>query len=139
MPGNDNAGKGEFEAAAYFDGACTRCSQEVEWLRRGAGCRRILFVDISAPAFDPDRDAGIPIVRQQDCIQTRLKTGEVLQGVEAVRHLYGLALSEQSQRYGWLPLLSPVLDLGHRVLANRRLRRACERMARWCGRGGKLG
>ena len=137
MPGNDNATKDEFEAAAYFDGGCTRGSQEVEWLRRGAGCRRILFVDISAPGFNADRDAGVPIVRMQDCIQARLKSGEVLEGEEAVHHLYRLALLERSERRRWLPFLSPVLDWGIRRIADQRLYRVGERMARWCGRASR--
>ena len=138
MPGNDNHEPDGFSAAAYFDGGCRLCSQEVEWLRQGTGCRRILFVDTSAPHFNADRDAGMPIVRQQDCIQVRLRSGEVLEGVEAVRHLHRIALAERSERRRWLPLLSSVVDFYYRLIANQHLRRASERLAHWCARSSKL-
>ncbi len=84
MPANDN----DAEIEAFYDGDCSLCSREVSWLRSRDRNGHIRFTNIAAPEFDADRDAGIPVGRLQKCIQARLATGEVVEGVEVFRHLY---------------------------------------------------
>lgn len=131
---NDNDAKAEdgSEIDAFYDGDCPICTREVDWLRRRNGFQRIRFVDVSAPGFDPDRDAGMPIDRLADCIQARLQNGEVLEGAEAFRRLYEVTGSERLERLKRLPVLSPVVDVGYRWFAEQRLRRAGRRIVNAC-------
>ena len=131
---NDNDAKAEkgLDVEAFYDSDCPVCSREVDWLRNRDVFQRIRFVDVATPGFDPGRDAGMPIDRLGDCIQARLETGEVLEGADAFRRLYEVACLERAQRLQRTPLLSPVVGLGSRWLAEQRMRRACRRVGRAC-------
>jgi predicted DCC family thiol-disulfide oxidoreductase YuxK len=122
----------DVEIEAFYDGDCSVCSREVAWIHRRDLDGRIRFIDIAAPGFDADRDAGIPIARLQDCIQARLASGEVIEGVEVFRNLYTIVGFPRMARLTRLPLLSPVLDFGYRLFAKNRLRLAGRRIARTC-------
>ena len=128
MPDNDN----DIEIEAFYDGDCSVCAREVAWLRNQETAARIRFADIAAPGFDADRDAGIPIERLHDCIQARLATGEVVEGVEVFRHLYEIVALPRVVRLTPLPVVSRVLDAGYRLLAKNRLLLAGRRVARSC-------
>jgi predicted DCC family thiol-disulfide oxidoreductase YuxK len=132
MPENDNGRGKDVDIQAFYDGDCSVCSQEVEWLHEHDADGRIQFVDIAAPGFDADRDAGIPIVRVQDCIQVRLATGEIIEGAAALRHLYGTVSSPRLTRVTHVPLISPVLELGYRLFAKNRQMLARRRVSRTC-------
>jgi predicted DCC family thiol-disulfide oxidoreductase YuxK len=107
----------------FYDGDCTVCVREVEWLHLRDTQRRIQFTDIAAPGFDADRDAGIPIVRLMDCIQARLSSGEVIEGMEVFRHLYEIVGYPRLVRMTRLPIITPLLDGAYRMFAKNRLRR----------------
>jgi predicted DCC family thiol-disulfide oxidoreductase YuxK len=122
---------------AFYDRDCSLCMREVNWLKKRAEAQRIHFIDVSAADFDPDRDAGMPIARLEDCIQARLESGEVLEGPEAIRRLYRVVSPERGQGRGRLPVLAGMVDLVHRWLAKRRLRRACRRIVDTCACAGR--
>ncbi len=122
----------EWEVDAFYDGDCPACVREVDWLQKHDGRKRIRFFDISASDFDPDRDAGMPIARLEDCFQARMESGEVLEGPEAFRQLYAVTGAERGQSDQRVPVFSQVADLGYRWLTNLRLRRACRRVAHTC-------
>ncbi|PLX83759.1 MAG: DUF393 domain-containing protein [Desulfuromonas sp.] len=44
-----------YPLTVFYDGACIVCSREMEHYRRIDRNGRLLLVDISAPAFEPDR------------------------------------------------------------------------------------
>lgn len=128
MPANDNDAKIE----AFYDGDCSLCSREVSWLRSRDRNGHIRFTNIAAPDFDADRDAGIPAGRLQKCIQARLATGEVVEGVEVFRHLYRIVGFQRLVQLTRLPGVSPFLDAVYRLFAKNRLLLAGRRVARTC-------
>jgi predicted DCC family thiol-disulfide oxidoreductase YuxK len=125
-PGN------EIDVEAFYDGDCTVCVREVEWLHRRDTQGRIRFTDIAAPGFDADRDAGIPIARLMDCIQARLAPGEVLEGMDVFRHLYEIVGFPHLVRLTRLPVITPVLDGVYRLFAKHRLRLTGRSIHRTC-------
>jgi predicted DCC family thiol-disulfide oxidoreductase YuxK len=126
MPDNDT------EIETFYDGDCSICSREVEWLRGKDSEGRIRFTDIAAPDFDAPRDAGIPIERLQDCIQARLANGEVIEGAEVFRHLYEIVGYPRLVRLTRLPVFSRVVDAGYRLFTKGRLFFTGRRVVRTC-------
>jgi predicted DCC family thiol-disulfide oxidoreductase YuxK len=122
----------QLDIEVFFDGDCSVCGREVEWLRQRDTQRRIQFTDIAAPGFDAGRDAGIPIVRLLDCIQARLSSGEVLEGMDVFRHLYGILGYPRLVRLTRLPIISPLLDGAYRLFAKNRLRLTGRSVSRTC-------
>jgi predicted DCC family thiol-disulfide oxidoreductase YuxK len=101
----------EFEIDAIYDGECLTCGQQVELLRESDVNQCIHFVETSAPGFDVERDAGIPIDRAMDCIQARLASGEVVQGVQALRLLREATGNASSAIVTVLPSTSRLRDV----------------------------
>jgi predicted DCC family thiol-disulfide oxidoreductase YuxK len=122
----------ELDIEVFYDGDCTVCGHEIEWLHGRDTQGRIRFTDIAAPGFDADRDAGIPMVRLMDCIQARLSSGEVLEGVEVFRHLYDIVGFPRLVRLTRLPVITPLLDGAYRWFAKHRLRLAGRSIHRTC-------
>lgn len=121
----------DIEAEAFYDGDCPLCSREVVWLHKRDTNERIRFIDIAAPQFDADRDAGFPVCRA-DCIQARLASGEVLEGTDAFHQLYAIVESPQEQKPARLRVILPALDFGHRLITRRRLRITERQVAHTC-------
>jgi predicted DCC family thiol-disulfide oxidoreductase YuxK len=122
----------EPDIEVFYDGDCSVCVREIEWLHQRDTQGRIRLTDIAAPGFDADRDAGIPIVRLMDCIQARLASGEVLEGMEVFRHLYEIVGFPRLVRLTRLPVITPLLDGAYRLFAKHRLRLAGRSLRRTC-------
>src|SRR5512138_3405097 len=71
----------------FFDGACPYCSREVRLLRRLDRRGQVLFSDLSAPGFSPDR-IGVPWDALMARIHARLPGGTLVEGVEVFRRVY---------------------------------------------------
>ena len=71
-----------FPLQVFFDGSCSVCSAEMDVYRRKEHGGRLLFVDVSAPAFDP-----APYRITLDAFMYELhaidRAGKVYRGVEA--------------------------------------------------------
>jgi predicted DCC family thiol-disulfide oxidoreductase YuxK len=121
-----------FDVEVFYDGDCTVCGREVKWLHQRDTQERILFTNIAAPGFDAGRDAGIPIVRLKDCIQARLSSGEVLEGMEVFRHLYEAVESSGSPRLTQSSIITRALAGVYRLFAKKRLRVTSRSVSRTC-------
>jgi predicted DCC family thiol-disulfide oxidoreductase YuxK len=110
-----------FELEAYFDGACPLCVREMRLLRRMDRRGRIRFVDIAAPGFDA-ATVGIPWESLMDRIHARLPDGQIVEGVEVFRRIYGALGWPRAVALTRLPGLSQALDLAYRLFARNRLR-----------------
>lgn len=75
------------ELTTYYDGSCRLCSAEMHnlMLRNTEG--RVVFVDASAPGFDP-APLGVTQDALMNALHTRTATGEWLIGVPAFEALY---------------------------------------------------
>jgi len=110
-----------FDLEAYFDGACPLCVREVRLLRRMDRRGRVRFVDIAAPGFDAAA-VGIPWESLMDRIHARLPDGQIVEGVEVFRRVYGALGWPRAVALTRLPGLSQTLDLAYRLFARNRLR-----------------
>lgn len=113
------------EIEVFFDGDCPLCTKEIAMLRRLDRRSRILFTDVSSPAFDPGA-AGVSMSALMAEIHARLPDGTLLTGVEVFRRLYaavGLGPLVAASR---LPGVREALDFGYARFAKNRLR--------WTGR-----
>ncbi len=71
----------------FFDGQCPLCLREVNMIRRRDHQHRILFTDISSPAFDAN-SRGLTQQALMDEIHAELPDGTRIRGVEVFRRMY---------------------------------------------------
>jgi len=104
-----------------YDGACPFCSREAAQLKRADTKKRVRFVDISDPAFDP---GAFDLSREAVDAQLHFfdADGRLFRAMDAVRAMYRAV--GQGRRMAWtgLPLIRPVFDRFYRVFARNRLR-----------------
>ena len=110
----------KYEIEVFYDGDCLVCFREVKWLRGRDTDGRIRFTDTAAADFDPGRNAGTPNWRRTDCIQGRLPSGEVLEGMEVYRHLYRIVGFPELVRLARRPGVMRVLDEDYYLFAKYR-------------------
>jgi predicted DCC family thiol-disulfide oxidoreductase YuxK len=108
-----------FPLTLLYDGDCTVCALEMDDLRGRDRERRLIFVDIAQPQFDPSPyGTQLPQLRSQ--IHAVRPDGRMLRGV-SVLHLAYAAVGR-----GWMfapvrwPLLKPMVDAAYRVLSRHR-------------------
>ncbi len=102
-----------------YDGACPICSLEMDNLRTRDSLRRLMFVDIAQPDFDPT-PYGATIADMQALIHAVRPDGSLVIGVPALRLAYqAVGLGALAAPTGW-PLLAPVFDWAYRVFARNR-------------------
>ncbi|WP_229457897.1 thiol-disulfide oxidoreductase DCC family protein [Massilia glaciei] len=103
----------------YFDGNCPFCATEMGRLGRWDRARRLAFVDIAAPGFDP-RPLGVGMDALNREMHSLDAGGKLLVGIDSMVAAYGLA------GRAWLvlplrvPLLRPLLAALYRQFACRR-------------------
>ncbi|HWA71392.1 MAG TPA: DUF393 domain-containing protein [Polyangiaceae bacterium] len=114
-------GGAAFAVEVFYDGECPLCSREIRMLERLDRHKRIRFTDIAAPGFDA-RALGFEHAQLMAKIHARLPNGQVVEGVEVFRQLYGAVGYERLVRVSRAPGISGLLDLGYRWFAQNRLR-----------------
>jgi len=127
-----NAPDKEPDVEVFYDGDCPLCSHEVERLRQRDTHGRVMFTDIAAAGFDAGRDAGLPIERLRDCIQARLPSGAVLEGVDVYHYLYETVGFERPDRATRFPVITPLVDEAYRLFFKNRLRLIGRSINRTC-------
>jgi predicted DCC family thiol-disulfide oxidoreductase YuxK len=76
-----------FPLQIFFDGACSLCAAKMEAYRRKEHGSRLVFVDISAPGFDP-APYGITLEAFMYEMHAIDREGRVYRGVEAFRAIW---------------------------------------------------
>lgn len=102
-----------------YDRACPLCRMEMDWLQARNAEGRLVFVDISDPAFDP-APYGATLAAMDAQIHGRTADGRLLVGLDVLRLAYeavGLARFAQPVVSG---PLRPVFDQGYRCFARHR-------------------
>jgi predicted DCC family thiol-disulfide oxidoreductase YuxK len=116
-----------WDVEVFFDGDCPLCSREIAALRRLDRRRRIRFTDVAADGFSPEQ-YGKSMSELMDQIHGRLPDGAWIVGVEVFRRLYSAVGFSWLVAATRLPVISPLLEIGYRQFAKRRLK--------WTGRCG---
>lgn len=111
----------------YFDGRCPLCVAELRRLGASDTQRRLAFVDIAEPGFDP-APLGVDRAALNRELHGRLPDGRIVTGVETVLTPYALA----GRRWRVWPLRVPAmrsaLALLYRCVARNRYA-----LSRWLG------
>jgi len=105
----------------FHDGACPLCTREMRWLRRLDRDGRILFTDISDPAFDP-APLGLTFEALMARLHGRLPDGRVIEGVEVFRQLYAAVGFRRLAAFTRAPVVSQLMNAGYALFARNRLR-----------------
>jgi predicted DCC family thiol-disulfide oxidoreductase YuxK len=119
------------EIKLLYDGQCSLCRREIEWLKRRDARGLIVPEDISDPAFDPTR-YGLTTEQVRAVLHVVLPDGRVLRAMDAVRAAYAAAgLGWLIAPTGWpgIRLLADVLYrffARHRLTFSRMLGRKCD-------------
>ena len=102
-----------------YDAGCAVCSLEMNHLRERNDEGRLLFIDISAPDFDP-APYGVTLADMNAEIHGLRPDGSMLRGVQVLRLAYAaVGLGWVLSPTGWAPL-RPLFDAGYRVFARHR-------------------
>ena len=105
----------------FFDGDCPLCKREIDMLRKLDRRGRLRFTDIAAPEFDPD-STGLSQAELMASIRGRMPSGELVEGVEVFRQLYGAVGFGFLIPLTRLPGIQHTLDAAYGVFARHRLR-----------------
>ncbi|MFN9869906.1 MAG: thiol-disulfide oxidoreductase DCC family protein [Cyanobacteriota bacterium] len=114
------------QLTVLYDGACPLCRREVTFLeqrdrQRNGAQRRLAFVDIDAPDYDPTLHAGIGYREAMGRIHAIEADGSVLQDVTVFRRAYDLiGLGWLYAPTGWA-LVGPLVNGIYRLWARARL------------------
>lgn len=109
------------EVELFFDGACPLCAREVRFLRRLDAGGRVLFTDISDPAFDA-RALGKRPEDLMASLHARLPDGSWLDGVNSFRAVYSAVGLGPLVAVSRLPGIAWALDRAYALFAKNRLR-----------------
>jgi predicted DCC family thiol-disulfide oxidoreductase YuxK len=102
-----------------YDAGCAVCSLEMDHLRERNVEGRLLFIDISAPGFNP-APYGVTLAAMNAEIHGLRPDGSMLRGVQVLRLAYAaVGLGWVLSPTGWAPL-RPLFDVGYRVFARHR-------------------
>lgn len=108
-----------FPLTLYYDAQCPVCALEMDHLRERDVARRLVFVDIGAPGFDPAQ-CGSTLAAMNAEIHARRADGSTLKGVEVLRLAYeAVGLGWVLRATAWPPL-RPAFDAGYRFFARHR-------------------
>ena len=105
----------------FFDGDCPLCKREIDMIRAFDRHGRVRFTDIAAPGFDPV-STGLTYDELMASIRGRMPSGEMVEGVEVFRQLYGAVGSGPVIPLTRVFGVRQLLDAGYQVFARNRLR-----------------
>lgn len=102
-----------------YDAACPVCALEMDHLRARNDAGRLVFVDISAPGFDPT-PYGASYEAMDAEIHALRADGQLMKGVQVLRLAYeAVGLGWVMRPAGWGPLRGPA-DVAYRAFARHR-------------------
>jgi predicted DCC family thiol-disulfide oxidoreductase YuxK len=113
----------EFPLTVFYDGFCRICSTEMfVYMRKDHG-GRLVFVDISDPAFNP-ADFGLSLADLMFQMHAIDRNGTVFRGVDAFQAIWQAFPAEPWFRFLAVlidsPLVRPLARLAYRIFARLR-------------------
>lgn len=115
------------ELVLYFDGRCPLCVAEIKRLEARDARRRLAFVDIAEPGFDP-APLGVDLPALNRELHASLPDGRMLTGVDSI-----LAAQALTGRRWVVRLLRVPVVRGALALLYRRFARNRHVVSRWLG------
>ncbi|MES3020560.1 MAG: DCC1-like thiol-disulfide oxidoreductase family protein [Pseudomonadota bacterium] len=103
----------------YFDGNCPFCATEMARLEQWDRARRLAFVDIAAPGFDP-APLGVGMAALDREMHSLAAGGKVLVGIDSMIGAYTLVGRAWIVLPLRVPLLRPLLAAAYRAFARNR-------------------
>jgi len=103
------AAKATYPLQIFYDGSCSLCRAKMEYYRRKEHGGRLVFVDISAPEFEP-LPYGIPLAVLMYEMHAIDASGTLYRGVDAFRVIWQALPSTRYALLGFLICL-PVVHL----------------------------
>jgi len=106
----------------YYDGWCSVCissARFIDKLDRGRGIVRCVDFRSDDPLIEL---AGVDTSRLAASLHTRLPSGELLSGPEAIRAVYRATGRGWQAAWTRWPIIRPIVDACYRVFARNRLR-----------------
>lgn len=105
----------------FYDGECPICTREIDFLKRRDSKAQIKFTDFTDADFSPSL---IGRTRQQlDAkIHGRTRSGDLVEGVEVFRQLYGAIGWSSLVKLSRMPVIKNLLNVGYSIFAKNRLR-----------------
>jgi predicted DCC family thiol-disulfide oxidoreductase YuxK len=111
----------DYHFEVFFDGDCPLCVREIRMLQRLDRRGRIRFTDIAAADFEV-QGIGRTWDELMERIHGRLPNGELVEGVEVFRQLYGAVGFGPLVALTRLPIVRHLLDAAYVLFAKNRLR-----------------
>jgi predicted DCC family thiol-disulfide oxidoreductase YuxK len=109
----------EFEV--FFDGDCPLCVREINMLKRKDLKNKLVFTDIVSGDFDAS-EIGLTQEILMARIHGRDASGQLVEGVEVFRRLYGAIGFGRLVAVSRWPGIAQFLSLGYFIFARNRLR-----------------
>ena len=106
----------------FFDGECPLCVKEINLIRWLDRADRIKYTDIAAPDFDAEAQTGLSFETLMARIHGRTADGNLIEGVEVFRQLYGRTFLRGTVGLTRLPGVAGLLRMGYVFFARYRLR-----------------
>ncbi|MEM1303554.1 MAG: DUF393 domain-containing protein [Planctomycetota bacterium] len=103
-----------------YDGDCPLCLREIKMLRWLDKEDKLLFTDIAAADFSPERE-GKDMATLMAEIHGRLPDGTWVVGAEVFRYLYGAVGFDWAVAISRWPLVKQAIDGGYKFFAKYRL------------------
>ena len=110
-----------FQVEVYYDGDCPLCMREIRMLKGWDRAGNIRFTNIADPSFDAEA-VGLDAGKLMKSIHGRLPNGQVIEGVEVFRRLYGAVGFGTLVSLSRAPGVSQLLDVAYQLFAKNRLR-----------------
>ncbi|KVQ50210.1 thiol-disulfide oxidoreductase [Burkholderia territorii] len=111
---------GSSELVLYFDGQCPLCVAAMQRLRARDAQRRLAFVDIAGPGFDPAA-LGVDLAALNRELHVRLPDGRMLTGMDGILAAHALTGRTRLVRLLRVPIVRSALALLYRGVARNRL------------------
>ncbi len=100
----------EFPLRVFYDGGCSVCSTEMKAYRNREYGRRLIFINISAPGFNPNA-YGITMEAFMRELHAIDRSGRIYRGVDALRAIW--RAFPATSWYGFLASLVALPGINH--------------------------
>ena len=111
----------DYPLTLLFDGACPICRAEMDRFARRDSLRRLVFVDIAEPGFDPTR-YGATLDDMQRLIHAVRADGTLVVGIEALRLAYSAVGLGVLFAPAAIPAFKPWFERAYALFARNRYR-----------------